>query len=69
MIFHSHVTFPGCSGVMILLEKPNRKKTQEPKKNTSISTHPCIFNPTFTDEINDKDDWLMGQWKRVAFFL
>jgi len=66
MMFHSHVSFPGCSGVTILLEKPNRKKN---KKNTSISTHPCNFNPTFTDEINDKDDWLMGQWKRVALFL
>ena len=56
MMFHSHVSFPGCSGVTILLEKPNRKKHKN-QKNTSISTHPCNFNPTFTDAINDKR-WL-----------
>ncbi len=32
MMFHSHVSFPGCSGVTILLEKPNRKKNTRTKK-------------------------------------
>lgn len=32
MMFHSHVSFPGCSGVTILLEKPNRKKHKNQKK-------------------------------------
>ena len=47
--------------------KNQTEKNTRTKKNTSVSTHPCNFNPTFTNEINDKDDWLMGQWKRVSW--